>query len=124
MCTTSGLASASSAVTSLKCARTGNLSESCFAISGSLSQTPTIADPAILWICDTWASAILPQPTIATLSIGSPSPAGFEVTPEAVRGRHALRPPEERLELLVAVLGALPVRVPPAAGKDRRQLPL
>src|SRR5439155_21038738 len=112
MCTTSGLASPRSSVKSPKYCLTGNLSYNCLAISGSLSHTPTISHPLILWICEAWESAILPHPTMATLSIVSAGPAGLEITAEPFAGWHFGCPADPGLQLVIAVIGLLPVGMP------------
>src|SRR5215469_9627074 len=73
-----GRASSRSASRPVKVRCTGNLSQSWLAISGSLSQAPTISHPLILLICEAWASAIFPQPMRAILSILFSLPAGFK----------------------------------------------
>src|SRR5262249_34080459 len=100
----------------------GNLSDNCRAISGSRSTTPTISHPLILWICDACASAILPHPTIATLSMSCVLPATAKVNSQRLRRRHSRRPTQKRLCLLVAVPRALPEGVPREPVVHRRQL--
>src|SRR2546423_13243170 len=91
-------------------------------MSGSLSQTPTISQPAIRRICDACASAIFPQPTMATLSMEAALPAALEVPMEPFGCRDLRRPSELGLELAVAIARLFPVGVPAAAGERRRPL--
>src|SRR5205823_13857936 len=100
--TTSGRASRNRSATSLKYLRIGNRSYSCRAMSGSLSQTPTISQPAIRRICDACASAIFPQPTIAILSMEAALPAALEVPMQPLGCRDLRHPSELGLELVVA----------------------
>src|SRR6266481_4341568 len=122
MWTTSGLASLRSSIRLSKYRLIGNLLNSCRAISGSLSQTPTISHPLILWICDACASAILPHPTMATLSKPYFLPAAFKIPLQTVRRGHLWSPVHPHLHFYVAVTRLLPIRVPPHAIKCRWQL--
>src|ERR1019366_3904441 len=124
MWTTLGLASSKSSCKSQNHLFTGNRSYSCRAIKGSLSHTPTISHPLILWICDAWSSAILPHPTMATLSIVASLPACFEMTPQPLCCGHLWRPTQPCFQLLVAVIRLLPGGLPVLAVERRRQLPL
>src|SRR5713101_2252750 len=124
MCTMSGLASLRSSVRSLKYRLIGNLSYSWRAIRGSRSQTPTISHPLIRMICDACESAILPHPTRATLSMCGSVPAGFEIAPQSFCRRDLRPPTRPALQMLVAVIRVLPVRVPVLTIEDRRQLSL
>ena len=65
-----------------------NLSHSCCAMSSSLSHAPTSRHPAIRWTCSACASAILPHPTMPTLSTEVLFPAAAEVGLECLLGRH------------------------------------
>src|SRR5438093_1590443 len=64
-------------------------------------------------ICAAWASAILPHPTIATLSGTATSlPAAVEISPQPLVCRHLRRPAEEPLCFGVAIAASFPVGVP------------
>src|SRR5262245_34583268 len=70
-----------------------------------------------------WASAILPQPTMPTLSMLRPLfPTGFEVPFQPFRGGDPRRPAHSDLQFLIAVTSLLPIGVPAAAIEDRGQL--
>src|SRR5262245_48428576 len=92
-------------------------------MSGSLSHTPTISQPSILRICEACASAILPQPTMATLSTLF-LPAGHEVTAKRFLHLDLGLPSQLGLQLVIAVAGLLPFSVPAPAVEHRRQLAL
>src|SRR5204863_5068728 len=87
------------------------------------SHTPTISHPWMRWICDACESAILPQPTMATLSMLELLPAALEVPAQSFWRGYVLRPPKLRLHLVIAVAGASPVRAPAPPIEDGRQLP-
>src|ERR1035438_8700296 len=92
-------------------------------MSGSRSQAATISHPSMRCICEACASAILPQPTMATLSMSFP-PAAFKMAHQTFRGRHSRSPSYAQLEFLVAVSRPLPEAVPLPAIEGKRQLPL
>src|SRR5262249_37818135 len=120
--TRSGRASRKRSETSWKHCLTGKRSCNCFAMSGSRSQTATISHPGMRRICATCASAILPHPTMATLSMLASAPAPFKIEPQRFRHGHARFPADQPLHFLVAVAGPLPIRVPAPAIECRRQL--
>src|SRR5262249_37892976 len=76
-------------------------------------------------ICSACASAIFPQPTIATLSdIDGSRATALEVALQAVRGAHSRRPSHQPLELRVRITASLPVGVPRPPIEGGRQLSL
>src|SRR2546422_2172588 len=81
-------------------------------MSSSRSQTPTISQPFSRWICETWESAIFPQPTMATLSTMSLASAAGEEATHCVTGGHCRRPAQSLLDLRVRISGLLPVGMP------------
>src|SRR5262245_56191614 len=91
-------------------------------MSGSRSQTPTISHPLIRWIWDAWASAIFPQPTIATLSMIGSDAIATEVAVEPLGHGYAGPPTQSGLQLVVAIPRPLPVGVPAASVKGGRKL--
>src|SRR5688572_6908897 len=110
--TTSGRTVRRTSVTSVKGRPTLNLSQNCWAISGSRSQAATIAHPPILRICDACASAILPHPTMATLSMRDLVTAALEIALQTLGCRHQRHPTEHRFQFRVAVPPRAPVRLP------------
>src|ERR1035437_541700 len=120
----SGLALLKSSSSSLKCRLTANLSYSCRAISGSLSHTPTISHPLILWICDAWASAIFQHPTIAILSMLSFAQRTFEVPVQSFCHRLLRHPAPLRIQFCVTVICFLPLGMPSLPVEGRGQLSL
>src|SRR5579862_619923 len=102
----------------------GKRSQSCLAIRGSRSQTATILQSLSLCICATWASATLPHPTMATLSMLSILRTALEKAPQSLRGGHFWLPAQPGLQFLVGVTRFLPVSVPSFPIEGRWQLPL
>src|SRR5256886_8911264 len=81
-------------------------------MSSSRSQTPTISQPLILWICAACASAIFPQPTSAALSMTRLLSTALEIATQSLYRGHRRLPAKPLLELRVRVAGFLPVGVP------------
>src|SRR5450631_3413416 len=93
-------------------------------MSGSRSQTPTISHPGMRPICSACESAILPQPTMAALSIRPPLATGFKIAAHAFAHGNPGRPAQFFLQLAIAIARLLPESVPAFAVERRRQLPL
>src|ERR1700733_514263 len=121
---TSGRASVKSSIKSLKYRLTGSRSQSCWAISGSRSHTPTISQSPIRNICVACASAIFPHPTMPTLSMLPAFRAAVEINAQRFAGRHFVRPPQPLFQLGVAVGRRPPLGIPAPAIESRRQLSL
>src|SRR5688572_30640967 len=91
-------------------------------MSSSRSQTPTISHPLIRWIWEACESAILPHPTMATLSMSNLLSAAFKVSAQRLGCCDLLFPPEPAFELRIAIPGLLPVHMPDLPVEYRRQL--
>src|ERR1051326_4557489 len=90
----------------------------------SRSETATTWQPRIRRNCSMCASAILPHPTMATLSMVAFLAAAFKKAPQALLRGYPGNPAQPTLQFLVAVTRAFPEGAPFVPRKHRRELSL